>query len=51
MALSPLLDFLKAATGYVRPDAGALDEAGESAGVAARFMEPGTALGGRKSLT
>ena len=37
MALSPLLDFLKAATGFIRPDATAVDEAGESSVVAARY--------------
>ena len=37
MALSPLLDFLKAATGFIRPEASVADEVGESAVVAARY--------------
>src|SRR6476646_1439541 len=37
MALSQLLDFLKAATGFVRPDATAVDAAGESGVVATRY--------------
>ena len=37
MALSQLVDFLKAAKGYIRPDAAAVDEAGASKDVAARF--------------